>query len=401
MDRERFIRAKIQMLVDEPFFGQLASYLVPVEVDKKLCPTMGVNQLGELYVNPEFVDSLPFKELKGVLMHEILHLALLHPSRVQDFNHRLFNVAADLKVNDILLNGNKEVCLPKDGIFPNYRHEWALGKIRIEKIDEKTAEQIYHELQKQCPKEKKIKVMLDLKSSTGQNDKNNKKGKGKGGANIPGNSRALTKEEMETAKNAWSDKVNGLKVQGLMPANIDRALNKLRAHKITWNSWLNGRFARIVKERSWSRANKRWLPWYYPGASKVKGLRCVVAVDTSGSISDKEYSEIISELYGIYNDFRGAVEMIVISCDSEIHDVYYLKENEQEKLKNIKLKGGGGTDFNPVFNWIRKELRQEVDCLLYFTDGYGDFPPRALPFDTMWVMTSDVKPPFGKTLSLK
>jgi len=402
MNSDRFIKAKIQMLVDQPFYGQLASYLVPV-VDDKRCPTMGVNQLGELFVNSKWVDALPFPQLKGVLMHEILHLVFLHPSRYRDFDRDLFNIAADLKINDILLNDqNYRADLPDGPCRPDYMHSWQykINKktIEIKSIDQKTTEQIYYELRKAIPQEK-IKFRADLILSQAKGDPNKSKGKSK---QIGNSKEEITSEKMQAAKDAWTDRVNAVKMQGLLPGEIDRALNKLRAHKITWNSWLHGRFARLIKERTWSRPSKRWLPWYFPASTKVSGLRCVVGVDTSGSISDKEYSEIISELYGIYVDYRGAVEMIILGCDSEIHNVYNLKDHEEEELKKIKLSGGGGTDFRPVFKWIKIKLRQPVDCLIYFTDGYGDFPTtKNLPFEVIWVITSDIVPPFGKRLSLK
>jgi len=399
MNKERFMKAKIQMLVDQPFFGQLASYLIPI-VNDKICPTMGVNQLGELFVNSKWVDALAFNELKGVLMHEILHLAFLHPVRSKVFDKKLYNIAADLKINDLLLNGEKyKVNLPKDGFLPNYNHSWEMDKIKIEKIDEKTTEQIYYELEKvyETLKDKKYRQDLIIVSDRDQNkeSKSGSKSQSKKYSEI-------SAEKLQQAKDLWTDRVNSIKIQGLLPGEISRALNSLRAHKITWNSWLHGRFARLIKERSWSRPSKRWLPWYFPASTKVKGLRCVIGVDTSGSISDKEYSEIISELYGIYVDYRGAVEMIVLGCDSKVHNVYNFKDNEQEKLKKIKMTGGGGTDFRPVFNWIKTKLRQPVDCLIYFTDGCGSFPQNSnLPFEVIWVITSNIEPPFGKRLSLK
>ena len=55
----------------------------------------------------------------------------------------------------------------------------------------------------------------------------------------------------------------------------------------------------------------------------------------------------------------------------------------------MELRGGGGTDFRPVFDYIealqQKGAMHELRGLLYFTDGLGTFPGRMPPYKTAFV----------------
>ena len=58
-------------------------------------------------------------------------------------------------------------------------------------------------------------------------------------------------------------------------------------------------------------------------------------------------------------------------------------------MENLTIKGGGGTDFRPVFEYVDELIRQkyfyDLKGLIYFTDGYGEFPWVRPSYDTAFV----------------
>ena len=57
--------------------------------------------------------------------------------------------------------------------------------------------------------------------------------------------------------------------------------------------------------------------------------------------------------------------------------------------KKWEVTGGGGTDFRPVFSYIEEHSELDPNLLIFFTDGYGDYPERPPPYPVMWLLTSD------------
>jgi len=111
-----------------------------------------------------------------------------------------------------------------------------------------------------------------------------------------------------------------------------------------------------------------------------EGLDIVVAIDTSGSISDEELTQFLSETYSIVKSFPN-VRMTLITCDAEVQDVLEVTNG----MPDVEVHGGGGTDFRPVFKWIR-ENKPNTRLVVYLTDGYGD-APESVDVKTLWVIT--------------
>lgn len=378
---ERIMKAKVSLLISQPWFGQLSCYLNLISTKK--IDSAAINERGDFYYNPKFIENCSDKELKGLVCHEILHLAYQHLFRVQNRDRIIFNIASDLKVNQELLTSiDRSLELPKGGLIPHYG-EWECGNAKIEKIGEKTTEQIYQELKKQAFK---IPIfIMDLREG------------GKGGIEeIP--AKALPGLSRE-----WQSRIDTANAQqkGNVPAGLLRELKALENPELPWYQIIRQRLKAMSRVRTWKRPNKRYLPWYFPGATRNKGLTAVVAIDTSGSMSTKQLTKAVSEIWGLAQAFRG-IKFYLITCDADVWDVMELNNGNKQKLKNLKMKGGGGTDFRPVFKLVKKDYQNLIDCLIFFTDGYGDFPGKKPFYPVYWVTDSrDVKWPFGKVIYLK
>lgn len=406
--KDRIVKAKINLLVNEPWFGQLSSYLELKERSGNQIPTAAINERGDFFFNPEFIKGLKDDEVKGLVCHEILHLAFRHLFRIQNRNIILWNIAADLKVNRELDN-RSDIKLPPGGLRPDYSGTFKLGRVKIEHIDEKTTEQIYDELYSKAPR---------MSVSFGKNGKGMKvdtkglpspwkdliekmvkdllKSKGQKGDEVkPKDIPSLARE--------WEERVNAANQisKGDIPAGIKRELAALEYPELPWHQIIQQRFSQLVKTSTWRRPNKRWLPYYFPGSEKNKTLKAVVAIDTSGSMSREDIAQAISETWGLANSFR-AFTLYIIFNDADVWDVIEVKNGNQEKIKKLVPKGGGGTDFRPVFKLIRERWRETIDCLVFFTDGYGDFPKKRPNYQVYWVTQSDdIDWPFGRQIRLK
>ena len=136
-----------------------------------------------------------------------------------------------------------------------------------------------------------------------------------------------------------------------------------------------------------------------PAALK-ESAEVVIAIDTSGSISEADFSEFMSEVQSMHSLAPGT-RMTVMTCDADVHEVIECDDFEQLK-EQIKFKGGGGTDFRPVWKKVR-ELHPTAEYLVYFTDGYGEFPDvNDSGMDVLWVSTGEkFKVPFGDVVSMK
>jgi len=185
---------------------------------------------------------------------------------------------------------------------------------------------------------------------------------------------------------------------GKLPACIKEEIESwLRKPEVPWTSLLRrfvGRAARAGIRFTWKRESRRFGE-EQKGKKTVRKLRIVIAMDTSGSISQEMLERFISEINAIARSYQS--DITVIQCDAEIHEV--------EKLRRLKphiptIFGRGGTDFRPVFELVNRKP-PSPNVLIYLTDLYGSFPSRAPGYPVIWVRTPDSsidQVPFGKII---
>jgi predicted metal-dependent peptidase len=131
-----------------------------------------------------------------------------------------------------------------------------------------------------------------------------------------------------------------------------------------------------------------------------EAIRAVVAIDTSGSTSC-ELPRFFSELTGLMKSF-GKYDLTVIQCDASISKVEKFSDTSPlDPEKKIEVFGFGGTDFKPVFDYIKKG-HEQPEVLIYVTDGWGDAPEHPPAYPVLWVLTSNGKQPadWGKSVFL-
>lgn len=188
------------------------------------------------------------------------------------------------------------------------------------------------------------------------------------------------------------------KSQGYMPGWLKGLIDECLMHKtITWKSELRRfygfrEFSHFVSTRK--RLNRRF-PVVFPGYKVTRKAHFVVATDSSGSVDDKEFAMFWKEIGGM---FAAGIGITHVECDADITHVQNYKRRPP-KGEGIKRYGYGGTDFTPVFKFVKKtvyknnngetfRIKQKIDGIIYCTDGAGTYP-RSIPCPTIWVMTPE------------
>ncbi len=137
-------------------------------------------------------------------------------------------------------------------------------------------------------------------------------------------------------------------------------------------------------------------PLEYKEVKRIKEF--VIAIDTSGSVSGELVQTFVQKTYNILKStesFFSKINLHIIQCDAEIQE--HIKITSQEEfdkyLETMKIKGLGGTDFRPVFEFTQKLIDEKeftnLKGLIYFTDGFGTFPAKKPDFDTVFVFIDD------------
>jgi predicted metal-dependent peptidase len=132
----------------------------------------------------------------------------------------------------------------------------------------------------------------------------------------------------------------------------------------------------------------------YLPSLKSESVRLALAIDTSGSISDDQLQQFISEVQAIL-DLNLMVTIYYMECDAEIHKVFELHSRDDVLRVVGKLTGRGGTDFRPVFREIERD-GLDIEGLIFLSDGDGTYPAKAPEYKVMWILTQDWKVPFGE-----
>jgi predicted metal-dependent peptidase len=199
--------------------------------------------------------------------------------------------------------------------------------------------------------------------------------------------------------------------------SFDRWVRNINKPKINWKNELKKFITNVFNELDFGFYNKRFIGGgqYLPAAKDIDTSsyqNVVIAIDTSGSISDDTLAKFASEMMSLFKKYL-ILKVIVIWCDSDIPKNGVQQFDMADKtfdLKKLKPVGGGGTSFKPPFEWIKKNLlakRIEPAFVIYFTDACGDAPGineydiRKYSNRVLWVITETESAPhikFGKKI---
>jgi predicted metal-dependent peptidase len=396
-------QARCRLIMDREakgaFFATLALRLKP-EVDWSL-ETMATDG-SKLFLNPMFVQELQPDELLGVVAHEVMHNALAHHARRGTRDPRLWNVATDLSINGLLLDAGFTLpgsrLMPGEGQF----HDLPLGK---------SAEEYYELLPRQesgshsgrgqgsgqqsdgDPSEGDQDDQGDQQSQGGQQD--NDPGRC-GGVRDPGDGSPSSRSHSEAEwKVAVAQAQQVAKQRGDLPGGLARLVEEVLQPRVDWRDVLRQFLSQHPKnDFSWSHPNRRFIHQgiYLPGLRSEELGEVVLAIDTSGSIGEKELSRFAAEAQGILESFD--CSLTVFYHDAEVLKVQRWRSGDGPLT--LEPVGGGGTSHVCVFQHI-ETLEEQPVCVVCLTDLYTCYPDTAPSVPTLWAVVGDnsVQPPFG------
>jgi len=381
---ERLVVARIGMLIRHPFFGNLITRMKLINAHE-WCPTAATDGRN-LYFNPEFIKKLDNKELEFLLGHEVLHMIYDHIARIGSRDRKLSNIAQDYVVNADLIDykvGRKITTVPC--LYDKKYAGW-------------TWEAVYDDLYEKAEKidlDQLVEQMLDEHlAEQGQDGDSNQDGdkENKGSGSRPKMDDSELEALRKEIKQAVLEAAQSVGA-GNMPAGIQRLVNSLTDHKMNWREMLQQRIQSVFKsDYSYLKPNRRssHMDAILPGMQPGEMVDVCVAIDVSGSISDKQAKDLLGEVAGIIQSFD-EYRVHVLTFDTAVYNPQVFSSDGIESIDEYEVQGGGGTDFACVWHYL-----QENDIvpkqLIMFTDGY-DFGDKGAQFEgycpTMFLIHSN------------
>ncbi len=366
---EKVAKTVKTLILEEPFYGL---FLIGLNKSyRKDIPTAGVSKKGigiQLAINPDFFQELNIRQQIGLLKHELLHVSFGHLTMRDLYSdHKLFNIAADLEINQYI----NENDLPDGGLtldtFPELN------------LPTKAGTKKYYELLEQaqqsgtCPSLEALLGQMDGDSqydhkTWAEFDELNEADK------------KLVEKQIEHQIKETAETTE--KRCGHIPGELADLIQRLRhvePPKFDWKGYLRrfvGNSTVSYTRKMRRKFNKRYSE--NPGLKVKFKNHILVGVDTSGSVSTKELEEFWSELTHMH---KTGHKITVAQCDSAFRGI-----QEFNPKQDWEIHGRGGTSFQPVIDHYNDNKRAYT-ALIYFTDGEASSPENC-PNNTLWVHSS-------------
>jgi predicted metal-dependent peptidase len=360
-------RARARLILDQPFFGVLASQLA-LKIDAT-CDTAWTDGTSIAF-SPAFVDSHTSEQLLAVYAHEVMHCACGHPWRRDHRDAKRWNVATDYAINAILTNAG--FTLPADVLldakYSGQSAEWIYDRLPQDNQQQPQPQQSDQGQDSESDDTGGLGEVRDAPQGE-QSDAQ--------GQPIPTQSQADWNQATIQAKQL-------AQAQGSLGSGTARAIGQATKQPADWRSLLRKYVQEVVRsDYSWNRPNVRYVQsgLYLPALHATACGPIAVCVDTSGSIDEvllaqfgKEIDAIASEVQPAYVD--------VIYCDAEVNRTERFERGDAITLQAC---GGGGTDFRPAFAHV-DTLDTPPAVTIYLTDLMGTFPDHAPEYPVIWAV---------------
>ena len=368
----------LRLRMRSPFFATLALFARFIPTER--ISTASTNGK-DIYYNPEFLSSLSPSQQDGLLLHEVLHAALLHCPRRGVRTAYRWNIAADIVVNGIIAK-QPNFILPEGGV-------------RNLELEHHSVEEIYELLEDES---RYSTIDLDLleggfEDSSSEDFSN---------ISTLDSLSAAKKAELESHwRNAMQQATVIARTTGRdnLPAGIERELDSLERSQLDWRSYLWRYLVRTPTD--YTGYDRRFIGrGLYLETLQGESVKVYVAVDTSGSINSQRLKMFLSEVQGILASYPH-LECELYYADAALYGPYELDPDSQIPSP----KGGGGTSFIPFFDRMAENWSDmTTGVCIYLTDGYGSFPKNPPQLPVLWVVTPNgldlARFPFGEAVRL-
>jgi len=362
-------RTTKNLIFTEPFYG-----LFLIGINKKYSdkiPTAGVSKHGigmQLTINPDFYFNLSEDHRYGLVKHELLHIAFGHLiMRDLYSNHKLFNIAADLEINQYILESK----LPEGGLL--------LSSFPELNLPTKAGTKEYYRLLEQAQQDGTSPSLDNLMDQMDGNSPHCH-GTWNDFDDLSEADKKLVQKQVDHQLKEATQET--LKKQGTVPGELSELIHKLmhvEPAKFNWKAYLRrfvGNSSIVYTRKMRRKYNKRYSE--NPGLKIKFKNHILVGVDTSGSVNTEELKEFFSELAHMH---KTGHKITVAQCDTKLKSV-----KEFNPKKDWEIHGRGGTSFQPVIDHYN-EKKGLYTALIYLTDGEA-YSPDDCPKNTLWVHSS-------------
>lgn len=325
------------------------------------------------------VDNLIF-----VICHEVGHLLNLTVDRRGGRHHKFWNFATDYSINSDLINNCDGHGKPKP-IGEMYYSDKLItpenpkGQAWLydEKYRNMTCEQIYESLMDEFKKDHGGKtpeqVEQEMSDAVDEWLKNHCKGE-QLDDHIPQDSMDETDKGRVKAQVEAVQKQMGGQQAGKVDSFLERAFEFLfQEPPFDWRGFLNNYLKAFLKsDFTWKKPSRRsWGGGYIlPGSNTDKHIKLGIAIDTSGSVGDKEVQEFLGHIAKIMHSFK-SFDIDVWCFSTKVHEetLKNYTKTSQDQIKNYELASLGGTEIASNFRWI-EDNKKNYDVFICLTDGY-------------------------------
>jgi predicted metal-dependent peptidase len=315
-------------------------------------PTAATNGT-ELLLNEDFFMELPPAQREFLLAHEAWHVCLEHMIRIGNLDPKRYNKAGDYVINLILTKAGLEMipCGLLDKAFKGMSTQEVYDLLPVEEDD---------------PFQCDVLPLEDCEDST------------------------IEQKEMEVTnivmRAVAQSKMSSDSV-GTVPGDIERMINEIINPKLPWQTLLQNYVSALAKQDySWRKPNRRYFPSaYLPKLYSDSVDNIAIAIDTSGSVSQEDFSTFISEIEGI-REILNPETTTIIDFDSQIKAIH--KITRDDNLRDIPFKGYGGTDLRPM---MKEVIKLDPTVLIVFSDLYCTPILEDTNIPTIWICISHPK----------
>lgn len=386
--RDLLITARVGLLIRHSFFGNLATRLKLVNADE-WCSTAATDGR-YFYYNSKFICLLKPKEVEFLFGHEVLHVVYDHMGRRDHRDPQIWNIANDYAVNADLKRH-------KVGEFIT-----SVPCLYEAKYDGKYSEHIYDDLMKDAVKMNLDDLIEKLLDEHMDGDEEGSSAGKDGDQEGKGRPKPMTQEERDALRQEIKQNIiNAAKgaEAGQLPAGVKRLIDETTNPQMPWRELIQTNLTSSIKQDySFARPNRRgWhMDAIMPGMTPGEEIDVVVAIDMSGSISDKQAQMFLGEVSGMMEMFDG-FKIHVFCFDTDIYNPQTFSSDNLDTMSEYEPMGGGGTDFMAIFDYLKKR-GEDTKRLIVFTDGlpFGTWGDEDFT-DTTWVIhgSKDITPPWG------
>ena len=370
--QDQLSRISKTLIFSEPFYG---IFLIGLQKEfTKNCATAGVGKHGigmRLVINPDFFEELKESHQQGLLKHELLHIAFGHIILADKYsNKKLFNIAADIEINQYI----DDNMLPPGGLkrdsFPGIF------------LPRKAGTEKYYKLLEQTMDENGNSNNSGLQDLLDQMDGNSRycHKEWEEVTNLSEAEKKLVQKQYEHQMKTTAEEIK--KKHGTIPGELAEIIEKLftmEPPKFNWKAFLK-RFinnsSKVYTKKLRRKFNKRYAG--NPGLKLKRKNHVLVGVDTSGSVSTDELKEFMNEICHMH---KTGNQITVAQFDTELTSV-----EEFNPKQDWEIKGRGGTCFQPVTDHYN-DPKTKYSGFICLTDGEAPSPENC-PKNALWVHSS-------------